>query len=84
MTRPKFRMQKLQLLLGMIGLLICPVGLNAQLDHVFRSFSRSISPEELNHLLSSSNAVQKKIVSDKITDLVLEKFQNLNPEQKSR
>lgn len=52
-------------------------------EHAFQSFSRSISPEQLNSILGSSDAVQKKIVSDKVAEMVLDKFKNLSPEQKS-
>ena len=66
-----------------MGYLADPLVLAAQnRDHSYRSFSQAISPSQLNELLGSGNAVQKKLVSDKISELVLEKFKELSPEQR--
>lgn len=60
-------------------------GLSAQEPtHSYRSFSTQITPSQLNQLLGSSNAVQKKIVSDKIAEMVKDKFRSLTPQQKQR
>ena len=69
----------------MISVLILSSGTQAQDEnHSFQSFNKSISPDALNQILGSHNAVQEKIVSDRLAEMVMKKFKTLSPEQRQR
>lgn len=55
-----------------------------QPPHFYRPFYQAPSPEYLNQLLGDGDAVQKKIVADRIADMIQEKIGNLGPEQRAK
>ncbi len=57
---------------------------SAQEDSSFRMIDNALSPQGLSNLLGTSSVVNENVFSDKVTKMLAEKLQNLDPESLSK
>ena len=53
-------------------------------NHSFLSFGQGVTPEQLNQRLANSAQVKNKLLSDRLSRMVLDKFSSLDGDQKKR
>ena len=53
-------------------------------NHSFLSFGQGVTPEQLNQRLANSAQVKNKLLSDRLSRMVLEKFSSLDGDQKKK